>query len=547
MTAVLRNNASVFSTVRAELRGGGSGRSIYGLGKNAKVTAKGRYSQDPAAELMPAAEFLGVDPDFQPALEEFVDSPFDPARRRVLGRLKGMFAVDYQSARSEERTFLRRLLMAGNPREGYVANRALHLCSAPHVIRRTLALGVAESRFAAEPNRGFLGAVQARIAATTFRMLGPKSRETVWDLLVWAGTNVKGERVPAADRIIERALILKALAARRHCLGPWSTSGEQTLREVSAFAQQIRAVTRASLATRTTLWAGAAQQQTGGPVQVTAEGARAAYWARGDLDPIYAWQEHGAHGELAEKVKPLAAEMTDGARLELERSTEALPELDRSPLLIRPRLHQALAEARSSQRLADPLRLALTDYLSGRELTKERLRDKDQAFELLATDGFDVASEDAVEAIRQDSQGIYHFDAAQGFGDLMSRYSGATYVRRVFSDQITAGTDPVGQIDRALNQGLAVPLMISETRMTLTYACAALAKAVVDGQPAYAMREPSKNAAFLLAPACLLMPTLPPFFGVRARADAYLAPAALDLLAPPFGLAFPELGIEDRL
>src|SRR5690606_39032748 len=116
-----------------------------------------RHALDPAAELMPAAEFLGQDPDFQAILEEHEGSPFDPARRKVLGRLMGVFAMDYQGARSEERRFLRRLLAARNAREGYAANRALHLLGVPHAVRRTLALGVAEARFEVGPPLGFLG------------------------------------------------------------------------------------------------------------------------------------------------------------------------------------------------------------------------------------------------------------------------------------------------------------------------------------------------------------------------------------------------------
>lgn len=539
MTAILRNNLSFASTARAELRGGGSGRSLYGLTKQEKVTPKGRYSEDPAAELMPAAEFLGTEPDFRPVLEDFVGSPFDPARRRVLGRLMGMFAVDYQSARNEERAFLRRLLLAGNPREGYVANRALHLCNALNVIRRTLALGVAESRFAAEPTRGFLGAVQARLAVTTFRMLGPKSRETIWNLLLASGTDAQHRSVPGADRILERALILKALAARRHRLGPWSRTGAVALTEISVFAEQIRTATRACLAARTTLWPGDTTRLAPKLATINEAGERAGYLAQGELDPVFAWQEHGARLEGAGGL-PNTAAAPEGIE-------DALPELDRNPLLVRPRLHQALAENRALSRLSESACLALTEYLCGRKLNADRSASKDAALAILAQEGFDVASGEAVEAIRQDAQGIYRFDAALAFSDLLSRYTGATYVRRVFSDQITAGRDPIGQITRALTQGLAVPIMINEMAINNMYSLAALAQAQQEGQPAFAMREPARNVDFVMSPALLLSPALPPLFGMRARADAYLAPAALDLLAPPFGLVFPELGIEDRL
>ena len=211
-----------------------------------------RFPADPAAELMPAAEFLGHDPDFPAILESFEGSPFDPARRRVLGRLMGVFAMDYQGARSEERRFLRRLLGSRNAREGYAANCALHLCGASHAIRRTLALGVAESRWTYGCRRGFLGAVQARLAATTFQMLGPAARETLWSTLTMAGTDAAGRRVPDADPVIERALVLKALAARRNRFGPWCPSGPDALDEIVGFAAEIRGLAIERLAVGTT-------------------------------------------------------------------------------------------------------------------------------------------------------------------------------------------------------------------------------------------------------------------------------------------------------
>ena len=61
------------------------------------------------------------------------------------------------------------------------------------------------------------------------------------------------------------------------------------------------------------------------------------------------------------------------------------------------------------------------------------------------------------------------------------------------------------------------------------------------------LREPDKIAALDIIGKVLLSPVLPEAFGRRARADAYMAPAALDLYAPPFGIPFPEIGIEDRL
>lgn len=536
---MMRNNAASAAGAKilgARLgKGGGSGKAPLVAG--GKVKRQLRKPADPAAELMPAAEFLGHETDWGAILEQFRDSPFDPARRRVLGRLMGMFAMDYQGANPEERRFLRRLLAARNAREGYVANRALHLCSAQHAIRRTLALGVAEARYDAGALFGFLGAVQARVAATTFRLLGPKGRERVWNLLVQAGCGASGEPLDGAERMLERALILKAIGARRHRLGPWAAGGERALEEVDAFANDIRGCTRKALATRTSFrTSGGLSEQT--PGRSLAERAGAA--ARAEIDPVIAWTVLGAGPE---KV---------GEQTGAEARDEALPDLDRSHLLDRPRLHQAMAESRAAAdgRMAPRHCDALAGYIAGATLSGKRAADKDEALRILRDEAFDVAGAVAVEAIRQDAQGIYKFDAARALGDLLSRFTGATYVRRLFSDQLTAGADPLRQIAAALESGLSVPITINHLRHPALKALAAITRHTEAGDPAWevGVQVGEIDPRILTIPAkTLLAPTLPEDFGRQVRVDAYMAPAALDLLAPPFGIPFPELGIEDRL
>ncbi len=543
MPAILRNNAATAKHTigEAKMGRGGSGKApLIGTGAS-KVRRRLRKPADPAAELMPAAEFLGHETDYHAILEEFRDSPFNPARRKQLGRLMGMFAMDYQGARPVERRFLRRLLAARNAREGYVANRALHLCAAPHVIRRTLALGVAESRFASGPMTGFLGAVQARVAATTLRLLGPRGREHVWNLLTRAGTDDAAQPLAAADRVLERALILKALAARRHRLGPWSKDGQTALDELSEFAGGIRGRTRRALATCTTLVVHPEAKTVAAIDALSDAGERAGTIARGEIDPIFAWRQHADGGEQV------------GAEIGKEERDEALPDLDRSPIVERPRLHQALAEARAAEdgRMKPEMRTALTDHLSGRTLRHDRLDDKNAALRVLSDKAFDVAGEKTVEAIRDDACGIYKFDAARALGDLLSRYTGATYVRRLFSDQLTAGGDPLGQIARALESGLTVPITVNELKAAILHAFAAVGLHVEPGEEKsweVDLQLPHEPDKVMQVPAKLLLqPVLPEAFGRKARADAYMAPAALDLLAPPFGIPFPELGIEDRL
>ena len=64
MSVRLRSRAADSSRVgEGLLRGGGSDRGLY-FPPTGEVKQRLRYSRDPAAELMPAAAFLGQEPDF---------------------------------------------------------------------------------------------------------------------------------------------------------------------------------------------------------------------------------------------------------------------------------------------------------------------------------------------------------------------------------------------------------------------------------------------------------------------------------------------------
>ena len=111
MTAIHRNNATGDGDlVKARLDADGSDAMPDGPAPTGKVTRRWRHPDDPAAEWMPAAEFLGHETDIGAILEECRDAPGEPARRRGRGRLMGMFAMYYQGARRQERRFLRMLL-----------------------------------------------------------------------------------------------------------------------------------------------------------------------------------------------------------------------------------------------------------------------------------------------------------------------------------------------------------------------------------------------------------------------------------------------------
>ncbi|MEM6730424.1 MAG: hypothetical protein AAF658_02645, partial [Myxococcota bacterium] len=382
--------------------------------------------------------------------------------------------------------------------------------------------------------RGFLGAVQARIAATTFQMLGPESRELLWSTLTLAGTSSEGRVLAEADPVIERALVLKALAARRNRVGPWAKDGAAAVEEIVQFAREIRGSTFEHLAAMTTLE----------PVDVELQHPLAfdesavVLRAQAEIDPIAAWHQNGRTAAAAV-----------GAATDLD-PWEVLPELDRNPLFERPRYHQALAEARATRGhpLCSEEHDALTRFITGQELLGKHESALSQAFQVIERNGFDLADRTVLETVREDAMGIYRFDAARALSDLLSRYTGATYVRRVFSDQLTAGTDPMGQIASSLDAGMPVPLTVQEVRKHRFKALSVLTSEVVEAKPRdYKLRVSGGELdAFVLA-SMLTQPELPEAFGKKARADAYLAPAALDLLAPPFGIVFEPLGIEDEL
>jgi hypothetical protein len=267
---------------------------------------------------------------------------------------------------------------------------------------------------------------------------------------------------------------------------------------------------------------------------------RTGHVAAAEIDPVLAWRAHGASADKA------------GGQTRAEERDEALPDLDRTHLLDRPRLHQAMAEARAAAdgRMQPSHWNALAEYLAGAMLSEKKLAAKEGALRILAEQTFDVACEDAVEAIRRDAQGIYKFDAARALGDLLSRFTGATYVRRLFSDQITAGADPLRQIATALESGLSVPITLNHLKIAALRGLAAVSRMAEPGETRWevGLQVGEIDPQVLRVEArTLLAPTLPDEFGRQVRADAYMAPAALDLLAPPFGIPLPELGIEDRL
>ena len=539
MSVILRSRKGIPQKAKgADLQHGGSGGApLANALEGAHLEL--RYSADPAADLMPAAAFLGHEVDYVAILEKFPDSPFDPAKRKKLGKLMGIFAMDYQSARSEERDFLRQLLESRNAKEGYAANCSLHWCGVSNAIRRTLALSVAQSRFELGPCDGFLGAVQARHAAVTLELLGPLGRERIWDCLTRAGTHASGKVYKKADRMIERGLILKALAARRDRLGPWSCDGEEALQEIELFAKSIRGCSREVLAYRTTLRRpGEIQGKQGALAKDAKDSLRyLADIAYAEIDPIRAWSK---------QRKPWK---DDKNHPEIDDAFEQMPELDRNPLLQRTRVHCALAQASAGyvKGLDNRWSEALTDYVIGRDMSPRKEERKDKALEYFAEHGFDICHSSDLEAIRSDAQGIYKYQADRAFGTLTSVFSGATYVRKMVSDLLNAGQNPIGEIEKNLHDGFSLPLIFCEMKFGF-YKTTAAVESIRGEEYNQLILYGSKSIQCDFVPApFLLAKVLPEVFGRDARLDHYFSPLGLDLMMPPFGIEFSSLGIVDQL
>ena len=539
MSVIIRSRKGISQKAKgADLQHGGSGGApLANAVEGAHLEL--RYSADPAADLMPAAAFLGHEVDYVAILEKFPESPFDPAKRKKLGKLMGIFAMDYQSARSEERRFLKQLLESRNAKEGYAANCSLHWCGTSNAIRRTLALSVAQSRFAIGPSDGFLGAVQARHAAVTLELLGPSGRERLWDCLTRAGTHVSGKVYKKSDRVIERGLVLKALGARRHRLGPWSGEGEEALKEIELFAKSIRGCSREVLAYRTTL---KRPQEIQGKQHALARDAKrslghVADIAHAEIDPVYAWSK---------QRKPWK---DDSNAQDIDDAHEQMPELDRSPLLQRTRLHSALAQAGAGyvKGLDSRGSEALVDYVTGRDMSPRKEERKDKALEYIEEYGFDICRRDDLEAIRSDAQGIYKYQADRAFGTLTSVFSGATYIRKMVSDLLNAGQNPIEEIEKSLHDGFSLPLIFCEMKFGFYKTTAAVENLCGEEySQLFLYGSKSVQCEFLPTP-FLLAKVLPDVFGRDARLDHYLLPLGLDLMMPPFGLEFSSLGIVDQL
>ncbi|MCS7312491.1 MAG: hypothetical protein NZ742_06225 [Acidobacteria bacterium] len=170
-------------------------------------------------------------------------------------------------------------------------------------IVHTLTRGVADRRTHAQAGaEGILGLQQAIDAARALVNMPRSEYDRVVRLLQAAGQRY-GLAVPGADAQVERALILKAVAARTDELSNpglwdrlrmWIGMPTQAMGEIEMYASQIRGTPRDDLIRRSTVLdldgdaqAEALQQRFRTSCTPTSQQI-----ARAEADPIYAWRLH---------------------------------------------------------------------------------------------------------------------------------------------------------------------------------------------------------------------------------------------------------------
>lgn len=170
-------------------------------------------------------------------------------------------------------------------------------------IVHTLTRGVADRRTqAAAGAEGILGRTQALDAANALARMPQSEYQRVRTLLNQAGTR-NGHPVSGADPQVERALILKAVAARRDELqNPgfwdrarmWFGKPSRSMNEIEQYAGQIRGMKRAQLIERSTVLDldGDAQNEALQQRFSTSCTPTSQQMARAESDPIYAWRLH---------------------------------------------------------------------------------------------------------------------------------------------------------------------------------------------------------------------------------------------------------------
>jgi hypothetical protein len=192
-------------------------------------------------------------------------------------------------------------------------------------LRESLVMGVANSRTSdATGVEGILGVRQAEEAARALVGMPQAHYDQTKALLEKAGTGKDGLPVPRSDAGAERALILKAVAARGDRLKEsWTDSAakwlgltkeseaDRTMKEIQGFAEDVRGLNRTELIrTTTALDVEAANTSTVDPNNLRANddtagdndglfqrwndscGPTTAQMTRAEADPIYARQLH---------------------------------------------------------------------------------------------------------------------------------------------------------------------------------------------------------------------------------------------------------------
>ncbi len=213
----------------------------------------------PASQGAAAARAAGTGAPRGPAADDLT-----PRFEKAFGRHAAHYREVYDKASPEDRAALLRCMDGPNrwnafatyeKLKGLQGQLATQGKTLPDDVVRSLTLGVGVPRTAAQNGReGLMGPSQAMQAARAYASLKPEDKARFDDLMAKAGQDQAGTPALGADANAERALLLKALAARRNeVASPDAATRKRALDTVETFAKDIRGSERGQLIRQTTL------------------------------------------------------------------------------------------------------------------------------------------------------------------------------------------------------------------------------------------------------------------------------------------------------
>jgi hypothetical protein len=357
-------------------------------------------------------------------------------------------------------------------------------------IRESLVLGVANPRTGdATGVEGILGVRQAEQAARALVEMPQEAYDQTKGLLERAGQGRDGLPVARSDAGAERALILKAVAARGERLDDsWmdsakrflgfgdSTESAKAMKEIQGFADEVRGMNRTELIrTTTSIDVEAANTSTVDPNNITANndtdgandglyqrwehscGPTTAQMTRAESDPVYARQ---LHKDGINNPSPTSATAEEQRRVLEDNGGEGVSRLGEQAS---GRLGGQLDRAQAAGDLTGEQRTAIDKFLNNKKLSPEEqaLANAGLAAVRRRENGSPTPAE--VSAMRanagKDGDGMALDDA---LNDITKPSTGIDYQTEYVGDGgLTDET--LGEWDKRLRNGQDVPIRVTDS------------------------------------------------------------------------------------